>query len=82
MTSASSLMINMIKLIPSLDFIREIMSSQGLSLVEVLLSGVAGGVERSRLDLLVNVLHQLCMHCVTELSTWLQVSLLIVTYMM
>ncbi|XP_019855174.1 PREDICTED: importin-13-like [Amphimedon queenslandica] len=75
MSSASSLMVSIIKHIPTLDFVREIISRQGLSLVEFILRGVAGGVDRSRLDLLVNILHQLSIQCVTELSTWLQVLL-------
>lgn len=75
MTAASAMMVTLVNLVSSLDYVRELISSQGLALVEFLLRGVAGGVDRSRLELLVDIFHALCVHCITELSGWLHVSM-------
>ena len=75
MAAASSLMVTIINLIPSYEIIRKLILMRGVELVEFLLKGVAGGVDRSRLDFLVNIFHALLFQCITELSNWLQVSL-------
>lgn len=76
MSAASSLMVTIINLIPSSEIVRKLILMRGVELVEFLLKGVAGGVDRSRLDFLVNIFHALLFQCITELSNWLQVSLL------
>ena len=77
MSVASSLMVTIINLIPSSEIVRKLILMRGVELVEFLLKGVAGGVDRSRLDFLVNIFHALLFQCITELSSWLQVSLLL-----
>jgi len=54
--------------------VAEVISLQGESLVDYLLQAVAWAAPRSYLNHYADNLHCLCVHCVSLLSQWLEVS--------
>ena len=73
-SSASSLLVTFVTLSSSVGVVSQVVHHRGKDLVEHLLKGIAGGIDRSQLDLVSNVLSALVQHQVTQLAIWLKVS--------
>ena len=72
-SAASSLLVTIINLSSTCDFVAKVVLHRGKDLVECLLKGIAGGIDRSQLDLVSNVLFAIVQHQIEELAKWLKV---------
>ena len=73
-SSASSLLVTFVTLSSSVGVVSQVIHHKGKDLVEHLLKGIAGSIDRSQLDLVSNVLSALVQHQVTQLAIWLKAS--------
>ena len=54
--------------------VREVILARGRDLLELLLRGIAGGISRSRLQIVSDIISQMLITCITEFSQWMEVS--------
>ena len=74
MNAAAVFFVNFIRLVESLEPVREVLSRQGYNLVQYSLQAIAGIAPRSYLSAFTDILGALNTHCVGFLSQWLEVS--------
>lgn len=71
--TSSCLLSSIIDLSPSYDAVNKVILFKGLDLVQCLLKGVAGSINRSQLDHVSNVFIALTQYQLEGLATWLKV---------
>ena len=73
MTASAAFFVQFISLSNSAEAIREVLTQNGLSLVQYILQAIAGVAPRSYLGAFSDILGAMTSHCVTLLSQWLEV---------
>ena len=71
--AGSSLLVTIVNVSPSIELVNEVVSIRGKDLVESILKGIAGDIDRSELDVVSNILSSLLQYYVTELAGWIEV---------
>ena len=56
-----------------LEQVKEVVLARGRDLLELLLRGIAGGINRSQLKFVADIISSMLVACITELSQWLEV---------
>ena len=71
--AGSSLLVTIINISPSIEIVNEVVSIRGKDLVESILKGIGGDIDRSELDVVSNILSLLLQYYVSELAGWMEV---------
>ena len=72
-SASAELLVTVISLVDSLEVVQQLVMEKGRELVEGLIKAVGMNAPRSQLQFYTNILHALCLHCISPLSQWLEV---------
>lgn len=57
----------------NIEEVKEVILARGRDLLELLLRGIAGGISRSQLHVVTDIISTMLGSCITELSHWMEV---------